>query len=453
MENNYIQQLRQILLADYQVSAEEIENIIDDYRLTVETIVDETGDEKAVVDQLGDPRMLAEEIAKEFKFTKRIKLENQEHSETKNFFTPSDISFSDILKKVNSALPGWAKILLLVLISICIAVPIVGAIGGLTIGGIVAGVGLVIAGVVLSSEFFTISPWFIIMLFVAGITTLVFVFFMFSAMVKGIVYFVQKFFGTVKNNEKPRKKWKIWAASILFIVVLISHGSLFAIVATTNGLRDKLPYNMYMFRLRNFGIMSVEKKDIDQKEIQKLVLKGSGASFDLTESSDDKYHVTTYKNGKEIKNVVVVENGELKVNLESQNNCFMCIDFGGGPTVKVEVPKNAKHESIYLEIRGGEANLKNVAAKQMDISITGGSTYGSSVEAENLKVTVTGGESKFEEVNTTTANFYVSGGSIDIKRLKADLGLFDVRGGSIDIRKGEIGRIEKNIKGGSVDIG
>lgn len=453
MENNYIQQLRQILITDYQVSAEELETIIDDYRLTVETIIDETGDEKAVVDQLGAPRMLAEEIAKEFKFAKRVKTENQEWSQTKNFSQPSEYTYNDRFKEINNAIPTWVKILLGVVISLFIGFPLVSTIGGLALSGIVASIGLVIAGVALSPELFSVSPWFIIMLFVAGISTLILMIFMLVAMIKGIVYLVQKLFGTVKKDEKPRKKWGIWTAVVLLVVAVISHGSLFAIVATTSGLRDKIPYNMYTFRVRDTGTTSVEKKEVEQDKVQKLVLIGAGASFDLTESADDKYHVTIYKNGKEIKTKVVVENGELRVDLENQNNCFMCIDFSGGAKVKVEVPKNAKHESIYLEIRGGEANLKNIAAKQIDISITGGSTRANDVEAEDLKVTVAGGESKFEKINTITSKFYVSGGSIDIKRLKADFGLFDVSGGSVDIHKGEISRIERDIKGGSVDIG
>lgn len=451
MENNYIQQLRQILTSEYQVNPEELEAIIEDYGFTVETIIDETGDEKAVVDQLGAPRVLADEIAKEFNFARRIKPENQEWSHSKTYADP--LGYRGV-KGANNAMPNWLKIILIV-VAVFVGFPIVSTIGGIVVSGIIASMGLVVAGIVLAPNLFSETPMFVVMLFMTGIATLILMFFVIATMIKGIIYLINKFSGKNKMNEQPRKKWGLWTGLVLLVVVLIGHGSLFAIVATSSGLRDKIPYNMYTFRVRKKDASSVEKKEVEKKEVRKLNLKGSGASFDLTESTDDEYHVTVYKDGKEVKNVVVIENNELKVDLNSgNNNCFMCIDFGNvGSKVKVEVPKNANLESIFLEITGGEANLKNLVANQVEMRLTGGSIHADTVDATDISVTVTGGESKFERINTKTSKFYVSGGSIDIKTLKADNSLFDVTGGSINVRKGDIGKVERNINGGSVDIG
>lgn len=448
MENNYIQQLRSILMTEYEVNLQELETIIEDYRLTVETIIDETGDEKYVVDQLGAPHILAEEIAHEFNFIKKTANDGQPWTQPK---MESDIK--DTLKKSISTVPMWAKIVMIV-ICILILLPAIASIIGITIGGIALGAGLIVTGIILIPQFLSGFPWFIIILFVTGILTLIFMIMTISLAVRGVAYLVRLAFGKKKETENSQKKWQILPWSLVLIAMLIAHTSLFTIIATNKEIRNKLPYQMYRFKIGHSDKIEVTKKTFEQKDVQKLTIKGSGTSLNLTESSDDKYHVTVYASDAESRNTIVVENGELKVDIGSGNRvCFMCANLGDDTKIVIEVPKKVKHEFVYLEITGGDATIQTLLANQVDMKVTGGSIQTNTLEAERLDVNVTGGKNTFDTINVKTSRMHVSGGSIKIDTMIAADGLFDVTGGSIDIQKGNIGKVERNITGGSVDIG
>lgn len=448
MENKYIQQLRFILTTEYNVNPEELEKIIEDYRLTVETIIDETGDEKNVVDQLGAPRVLAEEIAQEFKFTKKPVSEASTWEQQKN-----ETDLKDTIKKSVSTVPTWVKVVAIVVCAL-ILLPTVASIVGIAIGGIFLGLGLIVTGIILIPQFLNNSPWLIIMLFVAGISTLIFMFMVISLAIRGIIYLVRLAFGKKKEMKQPRKKWGFIPWTLVILAMLIAHASLITIVATNKDIRDKLPYQMYRFKLSHSGTTEVNKKTFEKSEIQKLTIKGSGTSINLKESADDQYHISVYASDTEVRDTIALDNGELKVNMNSGNAaCFICVNSGEDTEIVVEIPKNAKQELVYLEITGGDANVQTLLANKINMKVTGGSLQTNTIETESLNVNITGGKSTFDSINTKTSKMNVSGGSIKISTMTAAEGIFDVTGGSINIEKGNIEKVDRNITGGSVDIG
>lgn len=451
MENNYIQQLEFILRCEYDVNESEIQKIIEDYRLTVQTIIDETGVEENVVSQLGTPRGLASEIAEEFHFQKKKQFGQAEMSK-------NDYSTNAQGERSGTELPLWVKIIILIVVTLFLIIPFGGTIFGITAAFLSISLGLIISSVVLAPSIFPVSPEFIILLFLAGIVTLALFLFIALLAIKGLTYVMKLIFQKNKENTTEKKSKRLgWLTLILLVAACMLHASLFTIVSRNGELREKLPMNLYSFHYRNDENTNEVKQAIDASQVKTVKFIGTASELEIVESTDNQYHITGYIKQKDtLEKHVSVKNNELSIiaDEKSKEMCFFCIDFRNEKSkFKLEIPKDANINQVKLDITGGSARVEKLKATNISLVLTGGKIRAESLESENITISVTGGKGELENIKVTSkASIEVTGGMLDITSIEAKEARFEVTGGSIDVENKKIDHIEKDVTGGSLKI-
>lgn len=440
METNYIQQLQHILQTAYIVPQNELDSIIDNYRLTIQTIIDETGSEDAVTEQLGSPSALAEEIAAEFHFSTR--------STTSSTQPKIDMTWFLGNKNLN-----WPLIIGCIILTLFLGFPLFIAIFSFLASFILIFGGFLISSVVLTPLVFTTSPWFIAALFVAGVSSLSLIILLTIAIIRGLVFIIKKLFAL--PTTKPKKRVSLVVIITLIIVSTISTTAVFTLPFTDANLRSKIPYNMFQFEgpFDNAN-KQVFTKDINANDIKNLDLSGSGIHIKTSESNDDQYHVQVKTTNNNIDNVVKIENQTLIITNSESTDCLFCLDFGSKvSTIELAIPKNAQFDTFSAKVSGGSLGLSSIHAKDTSLQIAGGEISIADLISNTASFKITGGSIDTKSATIqSTIDVKVTGGSATFKTLEADTANLNITGGSIDIDSHNIKTINKNVTAGTLNV-
>ncbi|MGL4662494.1 MAG: DUF4097 family beta strand repeat-containing protein [Culicoidibacterales bacterium] len=438
MENNYIQQLQQILKTQFVIPDGERESIIDNYKVTVQTIIDETGHEESVIDQLGTPESLAEELASEFNFSRSTTSQQSETIHT----------HSQQYKKK----PHWPIIIIFSIIVLFLGFPLIFAIFSTLIAFLIMPIGFLISSIVFLPSLISHSPWFILSLFLAGASTLALLILLIIIVVRGLIFCFKKAF-SIQIEKKAKKRVPFAIVITLIVISIISNTAVFSLPFTDPYLRSKIPGNMFVFTSFNNKTKTFTK-DFAPQEIEQLQIKGSGIHIKTIESNDDQFHIQLDTVNGSIDNAVQIDNKKLIIKESNINSCIFCFDLGHSKTkLQLAIPKNTSFDFASIEILGGHAELDSIQAKTTNFKLTGGEIKIGNLKSDDSTVKITGGAINISSSQIqSTLNLDVTGGSADFDSLDADTANFDLKGGSVDVRSSHINKISKDIKGGSLNI-
>lgn len=435
MENSYIQQLQSILQTQYNISQNEIDSIIENYRVTVQTIIDETNNEMAVIEQLGSPHTLAEEIANEFHFTPRTAASSIENNST------------------NQKHPAWVFICSIIF-AFVLGFPILISIFAVLLSFILMFSGFIISSIILAPLTFTTSPWFIIALFFAGSSSLSLVIFIIVSTIRGTRLILKKLF-EIPTFPKPTKRVPLSITITLIIISLVTNAAVFTLPFIDSNLRAKLPSNMFQLQLPfSESNQQTFSQDIDAAQIKNLVIQGSGVQIKTNESSDSQYHLKIKTAVNTHAEIIKVENQTLTINKSEAVSCLFCVNFGNNKVeIELSIPKDTQLDTFLANISGGSLEVSYIQAKNATIQIAGGQIALANFMSNNATFDIVGGSIDTNEATIqSTINVKIAGGSAMFETLRADTAHFNVAGGSISVKTPRIRNINKNIIAGSLNL-
>lgn len=444
METSYIEQLQQTLQTQFIIPQNELESIIDNYRLTVQTIIDETGNEEAVFEQLGDPSILAQEIAQEFHFANKTIHPNTESEPL------HDSIFQQMIKKNLN----WPLIIIVSVIAILFGFPFIISIFSVLVSFILIFGSLLISSVVLAPSLFSSSPWFIIALFFAGASSITLFILLTIALIRGLIFLIKKVLN-IPLSEKRHRRTPLTLIIMLIITAIIANTAVFSLPFTDSNLRSKIPYNMFQFSNRfTTGEKQTTTKDFPQADVKQIDITASGVEIKTVESQDNSYHITIKSSQNHFDDMIRLEGGILTLSTNIDTNCFFCIDFSDhSSSIELAIPKNAQLESFAADISGGAVSLHAIHTKDAKLEITGGSFDVKELISTNANFRVTGGEIITQSaIIQSTIDVDITGGSAHFKTLQADTGNFKITGGEINIDSPQIKKVNKHVTAGSLNI-
>lgn len=439
MDTNYIQQLQQILQTQFIIPNSELDAIMDNYNVTIQTIIDETGSETAVIEQLGSPHSLAEEIASEFNFIRKT---NTDAQSINNIWQKSLTN-----KNIN-----WPLVIIIGVLFIFIGIPLLTSVFSIFLSAAFIFAGFLISSIILAPHLFTTSPWFILSLFLAGTSTLILIILLAIATMKRVASLVKQFFA-IKVKPTPQKRTPLSLLITLTIISIITNTAVFSLPFTDANLRAKIPYNMFRFTTP-FNNKVTLTKDIPSQAITQVEIIGKGIQITTSESPDDQYHVRMKTTQDTIDQDIQVENQVLRINKTEVNNCLFCFDFGQKiSTIEIAFPRNINLEAFSATISGGSLDLNTINAKNATFQVTGGGISINNLTSNTATFKITGGSIDTHTANIqSTLDMNITGGSSSFKEVSANTANFTIFGGSVDINSNQINQINKDIKGGSLNI-
>lgn len=140
----------------------------------------------------------------------------------------------------------------------------------------------------------------------------------------------------------------------------------------------------------DLSIGYVEKERIAGKEeVKNLDISLTGGSLKVKESEDDSVYLTMKQIGG--LKYSIDEDKTLKINQKKKDV------INGAGEIILYLPKNMEFEAVHVDLGGGEMDVVEMTAKELEISVGAGQIDMQKMQIERVEVSVGAGEINMEE--------------------------------------------------------